>query len=368
METQPNVGPHLTYFKIENFKRFDSFEMSNLGQFNLMVGDNNVGKTSVLEALLFDEDLATMMLNFLGSLQRRNAFGEHNESLNWENLYKTRFWELLFKSHKKSINSTYSNGDVSKELMLQISEFDAFDEDTKRRLREAHPRVPNWWLKLANLTDGGFQLKPAYFDLDVIETDSYLPFVPTSVNYGNELVDWFYKYYNSDKKSRKEFESHLAFFIPNIEETRIHRFGQEQEVLSVMLNNSDNIFPLYQFGEATVKFARLIFEILQTKGKRLMVDEIGSGIHFTRLVDYWKTIIRLCDQYKVQLFATTHSLECQQAFVEALEAPDMVQYQKDARNISLIENKAGEVKAVTYDFAQFEYALTIGFNTRGGKR
>ncbi len=29
---------YLTYFKIENFKRFDSFEMSNLGQFNLIVG------------------------------------------------------------------------------------------------------------------------------------------------------------------------------------------------------------------------------------------------------------------------------------------------------------------------------------------
>ena len=99
-----------------------------------------------------------------------------------------------------------------------------------------------------------------------------------------------------------------------------------------------------------------------------MVDEIGSGIHFTRLKDYWKTIIQLCVKYNVQLFSTTHSLECQQAFIEALEEPDMQIYQKDARNISLIENKQGEVKAVTYDFEQFEYALTIGFNTRGGAR
>ncbi len=44
---------HLTYFKVENFK---SFEMNNIGQFNLLLGDNNVGKTSVLEALLFDEE------------------------------------------------------------------------------------------------------------------------------------------------------------------------------------------------------------------------------------------------------------------------------------------------------------------------
>src|SRR5690606_13794786 len=47
---------HLTYFKVENFKKFDSLEVKDIGQFNLIVGDNNVGKTCFLEALLFDND------------------------------------------------------------------------------------------------------------------------------------------------------------------------------------------------------------------------------------------------------------------------------------------------------------------------
>jgi len=29
---------HLTYFKVENFKCFNSFEMNDIGQFNLIVG------------------------------------------------------------------------------------------------------------------------------------------------------------------------------------------------------------------------------------------------------------------------------------------------------------------------------------------
>ena len=48
---------HISYFKVENFKRFESFEMENIGQFNIIVGDNNVGKTTVLEALLFDTNI-----------------------------------------------------------------------------------------------------------------------------------------------------------------------------------------------------------------------------------------------------------------------------------------------------------------------
>jgi len=38
-------------FNVKNFKRFKFFEVKDIGQFNLIVGDNNVGKTSFLEAL-----------------------------------------------------------------------------------------------------------------------------------------------------------------------------------------------------------------------------------------------------------------------------------------------------------------------------
>ncbi|GAB3900687.1 hypothetical protein GCM10028803_24020 [Larkinella knui] len=34
----------------------------------------------------------------------------------------------------------------------------------------------------------------------------------------------------------------------------------------------------------------------------------------------------------------------------------------DARNGSMIEDQEGQVKAVTYDFVQFDYAMNIGFN------
>ena len=45
---------HLTYFKIENFKKFNYLEVNDIGQFNLIVGDNNAGKTCLLESLLLE--------------------------------------------------------------------------------------------------------------------------------------------------------------------------------------------------------------------------------------------------------------------------------------------------------------------------
>jgi predicted ATP-dependent endonuclease of OLD family len=41
----------LKKLKIENFRCFKSFELNHLGKVNLLVGENNSGKTSILEAL-----------------------------------------------------------------------------------------------------------------------------------------------------------------------------------------------------------------------------------------------------------------------------------------------------------------------------
>lgn len=41
----------LNSLRIENFRCFQSFELQQLGQLNLLVGTNNSGKTSILEAI-----------------------------------------------------------------------------------------------------------------------------------------------------------------------------------------------------------------------------------------------------------------------------------------------------------------------------
>ncbi|NES25231.1 MAG: AAA family ATPase, partial [Symploca sp. SIO3E6] len=41
----------LNTLKIENFRGFKSFELQQLGRVNLLVGVNNSGKTSILEAI-----------------------------------------------------------------------------------------------------------------------------------------------------------------------------------------------------------------------------------------------------------------------------------------------------------------------------
>lgn len=99
-----------------------------------------------------------------------------------------------------------------------------------------------------------------------------------------------------------------------------------------------------------------------------MIDEIDTGIHYSRMKGFLKNIIQLADKNEVQLFMTTHSLECQEAFAEVFEEPDMVQHQAKARQFTLIEKPEGQVVASGRDFEQLQSALETGYDTRGGKR
>lgn len=354
---------HLTYFKIENFKRFDSFEMSNLGQFNLIVGDNNVGKTSVLEALTFDDDAKKMTYNYiLCSIFRENGVFAI-DSKDEIRVKKIDFWKLIFKNISDPIKINFNNKEslhfeVKLKENLTASEMKYFQDNlmlisvngliTKLKYRKSKYQ----FVSVNNFLSG---------------VDSYCAFIPANIGIEVDMVRFFYDYFNNNKENRKQLENIIRNYIPNLEEMRVHRISEDKELIGVTLTDRNDIRFITQYGEGTIRTLRIIMEIIVSQNRRLMIDEISNGLHFSGLIKYWKLIIDLCKQYNVQLFVTTHSLECQQAFIKALQDEDMQQFKKDARNITMIEDKGGQVKSVTYDFEQFENALNIGFNTRGGK-
>ena len=98
-----------------------------------------------------------------------------------------------------------------------------------------------------------------------------------------------------------------------------------------------------------------------------MIDEVDTGIHHSRMKDFLKNLVKMAVVNDVQLFMTTHSLECQQAFAEVFEDPEMVHLQKEFRNIALVEAQDHSVKPFVYNFQQLSENLELGIETRGRK-
>ena len=67
--------------------------------------------------------------------------------------------------------------------------------------------------------------------------------------------------------------------------------------------------PLFSFGDSIKKIFTLATAMISAKGGILLVDEIESAIHKTHINKVFDSIIKICNEYKVQLICTTHSLE-----------------------------------------------------------
>ena len=340
-----DTSKHLTYFKVENFKRFESFEMKDLGQFNLIVGDNNVGKTSVLEALLVDTDPSFYFNNLIKALNFRKIKPTNNYQ-DFE-LYVRR--QSIRSSDKYSIKTEWAIGTSSHSLEI------LFDKNSQSF--KVSKKVES---QTAQLLGREYY----FYDPFGINASYRFPFIPFYRGHDDDLAQ-FYSQLQSSKLLKKYFLTALSILLPDIEDIELSSpYPGISPHLIVFQKNIDASIPLALFGDGLLKLFRLLVEIVLNKGHRLMIDEIDTGIHFSHFKEFWKVILQTAKDNDVQLFMTTHNEECIKYFKEVLDE-DLPDLQNDVRNITLVENtKTKIVTAHTYNFEQFEHAINVGNEIR----
>ncbi len=156
----------------------------------------------------------------------------------------------------------------------------------------------------------------------------------------------------------------MRILIPDVEELKIEG---NPSTLYVGLEGRDERVPINSFGDGVVRLTILLFRLFVTTSPRLMIDEIDTGIHYSRIKDFLKCLVKLALKKDVQLFMTTHSLECQEAFAEVFEDPEMVHLKDEFRNITLVEAQDHSIKPFIYNHEQLSQNLELGIETRGRK-
>jgi AAA15 family ATPase/GTPase len=361
---------HLTYFKVENFKRFESFEMDNIGQFNLILGDNNVGKTSVLEALAFDEESLENYISNLTTILNQKDILVSREMYNREtNDIEENYLSFLINKNKKneSLKTTfaYKDGNIQKMSLMadtEIALFENYTEEYKKFYKSKAEDDFSYRLYLMlKLND-----KTRFMRWQALafrnRNRQPLPIIFFAQTYESDLLNFYFDYVQKDGKDK--FIETLKLFIPtikDIEPTKL--YGREM----LAIREIDNSFmPLSMYGDGVNRLVRILLQLPACKGKRLMIDEIDAGVHFKKFKDFWRNILLAAKQNDVQVFATTHNTECLQAFKEVLEETEMIDFQQDARCFELLELLNKKVKAYTLSYEEFAAMIETKTNIRGG--
>lgn len=330
---------HISQINVTNFKQFEELAISDIGLINLIVGDNNIGKTSALEMFLITGDPNEYYKRLLYSFIERSKIipDKHPTSEQTEYFYRISDKFIRdFLTYSNPINPTFEIVSGRKISKLNI----IIDEE-----QSSLPTYNNLIFNKVRKT---------------VETLSYneiltLPLYSYGKGYGIDLSNFFDNYVRKDRKIEAEFLENLKLFIPDVENVLLTVDGG----ISIRIRDQEVDKPLHSFGDGANKLFRILALLTIHKGKLLLIDEIDSGIHFSRFKKFWEIIIAISMKDNTQIIATTHNLECINYFASALNDTET----DKVRVIQL--SKTNRLKSTTFDFANFNFALEDNFELRG---
>jgi AAA15 family ATPase/GTPase len=141
------------------------------------------------------------------------------------------------------------------------------------------------------------------------------------------------------------------------------RFDGLNSFFLISLDDQEDFVKLNTLGDGFKRIFYIILKTISLRGKRIMIDEIEIGIHYSKLKDFWVHILNVCHELDVQLFASTHSQECIEDFVSALE---IVACQDKARLIKLKQDTEDlEICVTTYLYRHIKAGLNSNLKMLG---
>jgi AAA15 family ATPase/GTPase len=314
----------ISFIEIENFKTFDKLKIEGFKRVNLISGKNNLGKTALIEALnlnLSSVDFNNLAKTIKDVLKRR---GDDIEL----DFFKQGNSNLFIKTDKRNISLEYIH--KLPEIIVNLT----INQETQG-------------------IDASRLFKfPINLNHSFMENIKFITTGSADINYLAELYGVLVT------KGKDNFlDQSLQIFDENIVSVKLI-LEKNKPKFKIEMKNISNRISLSSLGDGINRFMAIICAIWASQDGYLFIDEVENGIHYTNYSKLWKIIFEVSKEANCQIFATTHSKECIEAFNKQNE-------DNEAVFIELYKNKKDEIVAKTRDYEQLHYSLTHSGSFRG---
>lgn len=308
---------YISELTIEAFRGITGLKLENLGEINIFAGINNSGKTSILEAISLLENPLDVV-NAVRVSRRRDFLGPY--FIGKGNFEYMDSFVNMFNTNEES-NKIGLSGKMNGHIFgLKIEGFiekRLIDIDQlKKKLNDR-----NIFLDKTEMISGEidfFSGSLQYYNDKSIHDEQVLfsrldRLVPDRKKKENihmefitpiDHVIWNERLDSVIKEGLKsEIVELLKIFDPQIKGFEVIKNVPyiEHEALRPM--------PLSTYGDGLRKIFLLATSVVKAKGGILLIDELETAIHVGALNKLFMWFVKSCREFKVQVFATTHSLE-----------------------------------------------------------
>ena len=329
----------LESFQIHNFRLFQNLAIERLGRVNLVVGRNNAGKSTFLEAVeLYASNASSRVLLDLVESRQENWLSEaqpHSQNFLNNPVRHLFFGHRLPRLGEKGI----SLGEVSSDIKLHIGaaayQNKNDDEGTIRKIR-----IPDVQLDedLSNIevflvAEEGKRTRRLFrLDRDVRD-------IRRSSRILYERQESQFKYTWQIVSTENMPSGRLADLwdltsLTNLEPEIISALGLIDERVSgvafvgdiskghesknriplVKIKGIEEPLPLKSMGDGITRLFHIIVALVNARNGLLLIDEFENGLHWSVQPKVWDIVFQLSERLNVQVFATTHSRDCIEGF------------------------------------------------------
>jgi AAA15 family ATPase/GTPase len=334
------IDKHFSFIKISAYRGFSDFAIKTISKVNLFAGVNNSGKTSLLEAIY----LLCKQNDFNGLvdvLRRRGKMPEDHISSKWlsDQLSETIHIEGIFDNQQSNL-----------ELRPFLEENTSLDRTHYLKSIEISTRFEKH--KLESMTRI-FQGKGRETQADSIKILCKVVFSsPFFLNEPHHYVAFY------DKAVQSKLLPKVLSFIrekvfPTIKDIRV---ADEFQRFLVIDDKFEKAMDLSSYGEGLQRifFTSLLFA--SAENGVVLVDEFENAIH-VELVETFATFVHtLAKEFNVQVFLTSHSKECIDAFIKTV--PD--NEKSDFTFHALVRLEDGNITSREFEGGNFLKLLEAG--------
>ena len=353
--------------KIENFRSIKNLELQDLNKINIFVGENGVGKTTLLDAIFIGINPNNSELAF-----RTNMFrGMENVD---EDFWRSYFYNLDTKNTIKiNLDGKYSR-EIKIEPYFYTKETISLKEEHDKNKIESIAAATSEFKKLVGL-------KTIFSKLDKKHKTIY----QAKIFQDKEGIHWkgdnsYQELLGGDYMNNNTVSSNANLFKKFAE---ISIANKEEAVLKILKNLEPNIQDIEShtakgivvkdkrfsrkasiniYGDGILRCMHLICNVLEHDAGVTLIDEIENGFHIDSREKIWNAIFNLLQQQKNrQIFATTHSYEMVESLFKIAKQQKM---EKLITIHRLQKNRKDELEIIKYFGDKLKHTIEGNFEFR----
>ena len=324
---------------IRGYRGFESYRLTNLARVNLVVGKNNCGKTSVLEAieLLVSGGRPGVLMR---SLQRRGEVGARGRD-------RPPAVTHIFFGHvsKPGTSCNLSSDDGKRVLSVKVlpvdeageeaedwspairkgllrSAYDPDDDATPAFVMSIEQGAPEKRIVVPILEDGTILLERhiRWFRAEPLDTPVHFltleAFDPAAMR---QMWDTILA-----EGRETEIVEDMRLLEPNLDSIQFLSGAGFGNGILIGVQGGGRRLPIGTYGDGMRRLLALRLSFVGTTNGFLLVDEIDTGFHWTIMEEMWQFVVEVARRLNVQVFATTHSYDCIKGLGTLLQSrPDL---------------------------------------------